>query len=429
MRRRIVIALTTLLALGLAGVGVAYVVTNDKPDAGIDTKLEGISVETADTDVPTELETTTSETPPKEDKKPEEPPEQCWTEFGGNPQRTSALPDLKLGLPARKALWARGFRDTMEYPPTFCDGVLYLNLQKTGRTLAVDAKNGRVIWEVDENFKASSPAIFGGLLIVSSHDGTVTAFRRSDGRRIWRFRTPGKVESSPVVVDNVAYFGTTSGRVFALTARTGAVRWAYNTGGRINASPSIWGDRLCISTYAGSVVCLHKDDGSELWTTYIRRDSFRYESFYASASTDGARVYTVARTGKVVALRARDGSVAWTQHMHALGYGTPTIAHGRIFVGAYDGVFRSYRASDGMLLWARSVPGRVAGPALVVGGLVFVSTYDGKTVGLRIGDGQIVWRFNGGAYAPGIATDRMYYMSMSGLLVAFPPRGSRRGDR
>jgi outer membrane protein assembly factor BamB len=426
VRRRIAIGLAVLLALALAGVGVAYVMANDKPEAGLDTSLEGVSVETADEDVPTELETTTAETAPTDKKKPKEPPERCWTEFGGNPQRTLALPNVKLGLPARRPLWARGYRDTMEYPPTFCDGVLYVNLQKSGRTLAVDAKTGRTVWEVDGGVKASSPAIFGGLLIVSSHDGTVTALRRSDGKRIWRFRTPGKVESSPVVVDDFAYFGTTSGRLFALTARTGAVRWAYNTGGRINASPSIWGDRICVSTYAGSVVCLRRRDGAELWTTYVRRDTFRYESFYASASTDGARVYTVARTGKVVALRTSDGSVAWTQHMHSLGYGTPAIAHGRVFAGAYDGVLRSYRATDGMLLWSRSVPGRIAGPALVVGGLVFVSTYDGGTYGVRVGDGQIVWRFKAGAYAPGIATDRMYYMGMGGLLVAYPPRGSRR---
>jgi outer membrane protein assembly factor BamB len=430
MRRRIVIGLAALLALALAGVGVAYVISTDKPDAGLDTVLEGISVETAAEDVETELETTptTTEESPAKNEDPEEPPERCWTEFGGNPQRTSALPEVKLGPPARKPLWARGYRDTMEFPPTFCDGVLYANLQKTGRTLAVDAKTGETIWEVDGNFKASSPAIYGGLLLVSSHDGTVTAFRRRDGKRIWRFAGPGKIESSPVVVDDVAYFGTTTGRVFAVTAGTGAVRWAYNTGGRINASPSIWGDRVCISTYAGSVVCLRRSDGSELWTTYIRRDTFRYESFYASPSTDGQRVYTVARTGKVVALRASDGSVAWTQHMNSLGYGTPTIAHGRIFVGAYDGLFRSYRASDGMLLWSTRVPGRIAGPALVVGALVFFSTYDGRTYGARVGDGRIIWRFKAGAYAPGIATDRMYYMSMGGMLVAYPPRGWRRTD-
>ncbi len=423
MRRRIVIGLAALVALALTGVGVAYVITNDKPDAGLDTLLEGVSVETADVDIPTELETTTAETEtgPKNNK-PKPPPERCWTEFGGDRQRTSAVAEIKHGIPARRPRWARGFRDTMEFPPVFCDGVLYLNLQKTGRTLAVNAKNGRIIWEVGGGFKASSPAIFGGLLIVSSNDGSVTAYRRSDGRKIWRFTNPAKIESSPVVSDGVVYFATQAGRLMALTARTGAVRWAYNTGTTVNSSPSIWGNRVCITTYAGSVVCLRKSDGSELWTTYVKRDAFRYESFYASASTDGQRLYTVARTGKVVALRASDGSIAWTQHMHSLGYATPAIAHGRIFTGAYDGVLRSYRASDGMILWSRAVRGRIAGPPLVVGGLVFFSTYDGMTFAARAGDGKIVWQFRAGAYAPGIATDRAYYLSMGGMLVAFPPR-------
>jgi outer membrane protein assembly factor BamB len=81
-----------------------------------------------------------------------------------------------------------------------------------------------------------------------------------------------------------------------------------------------------------------------------------------------------------------------------------------------------------MLLWSTRVPGRIAGPALVVGALVFFSTYDGRTYGARVGDGRIIWRFKAGAYAPGIATDRMYYMSMGGMLVAYPPRGWRRTD-
>ena len=34
-------------------------------------------------------------------------------------------------------------------------------------------------------------------------------------------------------------------------------------------------------------------DGTKLWSTYVKRDAFRYESFYASASTDGERLYTI----------------------------------------------------------------------------------------------------------------------------------------
>jgi outer membrane protein assembly factor BamB len=352
--------------------------------------------------------------PPPE---PEEGP--CWNEFGGNPQRTLAREDIDLGRPG-KALWARGMGSYLEYPPSFCDGTLYINTNE-GLTMALDADTGAILWRRQGGVHASTPAIAGSRLIVSSHDGSVTALDRATGKPLWKLQTEAKIESSPVAIDDTTYFGSTDGRLFALDVATGEVRWAYDTGGRINSSPSVWGNRICISTYAGSIFCLDRRDGSKLWSTYIRRDALQYESFYASASTDGERLYSMARTGKVVALDAETGEVLWTQHVNALGYSTPAIAHGMVFVGGYDGALHAYRATTGELVWESSVGNRVLAPALVVGDLVFFSTLT-HTYGARVADGKVVWTYNVGKYAPGIATDRRYYFSLNGLLVAFPGR-------
>jgi hypothetical protein len=40
-----------------------------------------------------------------------------------------------------------------------------------------------------------------------------------------------------------------------------------------------------------------------------------------------------------------------------------------------------------------------------------------------VSDGKVVWRIGLGKYSPGIATDRRYYFSLNGLLMAF--EGSR----
>jgi outer membrane protein assembly factor BamB len=424
MRRRIAIGVIGLVLLGIAGAAFAYFRLNDKPSGELDTELAGVSVETATDVLPIETETAPDTTTPQ---RPPEPAEQCWPNFGGDPQRQLSRPVVNLGLP-RRTLWTRRV-GLMEYPPTFCDGRVYVNLQ-FGVTLALNAKTGRVLWRREADAPtASSPAIYGTLLIVSSHAGTVTALRREDGRKVWRLHVPGIVESSPVVVDDVTYFGTTEGRVFAVNARTGRVRWAYNTGGRINSSPSIFGTRLCVSTYAGSVFCLNKNNGNKIWSTYVKRDLLQYESFYASASTDGPRVFTTARTGKVVAFSGRTGRVLWTYNMGALAYSTPAIANGRVYVGAFDGRVRALRATDGKLLWTSTVGGRMLAPALVVGKLVFVSTLDGATFGLRASDGKVVWRRSKGRYAPGIATDRHYFFSLRAHLMAVRGENSPREVR
>src|SRR3972149_10551950 len=86
------------------------------------------------------------------------------------------------GSPAAKPLWTRGMGGYIEYPPSYCDGVLYVNTFD-GKTAAVDADTGRVIWPwVTDGLKPSTPAIDGPRLIVSSTDGTATA----PGPPAWR---------------------------------------------------------------------------------------------------------------------------------------------------------------------------------------------------------------------------------------------------
>ena len=56
---------------------------------------------------------------------------------------------------------------------------------------------------------------------------------------------------------------------------------------------------------------------------------------------------------------------------------------------------------------------------LVVGDLVLFSTLEGRTYAARVTDGRLVWHFRAGKYAPGIATEKHYYLSLNGLLAAF----------
>jgi outer membrane protein assembly factor BamB len=371
--------------------------------------------------------------PPKPKPPPKKPPKPepiavdkpCWHSFGGNPQRSLARPSLRLGAPT-KALWARGLKSYVEYPPTYCDGKLYVNTFR-GWTFAVNAADGKYDWvRRAGGRKPSSPAIAGPYLIVSSTDGTVTALRRDNGRLVWQLRTGAKVESSPLVVDRYVYFGSTDGRLFSVYWRTGRVQWAYQTGGRINASPSVWGNRIWITTYAGSIFCLRRSDGHRLWVKYVKRDPFRYDSFYASASTDGRGVYTVSRSGGVIALSAQSGRVLWRHDVGRLGYSTPAIAYGRIFVGGWDGALHAFWARTGKRSWKARVGrrGRILGAPVVIGQLVFFSTLEAKTYAVRARDGKLVWRTGIGKYSPGIATDRHYYFTLNGILVAYRGRYS-----
>ena len=406
------IAAVAVLVTALAGLtGAIWLSTHDRPQGALDTELEDVTVS----------EATTPDALPEPTPSPPTSDRICWPHFGGDPQRSLARPSLNLGLPERKILWTRGLASYIEYPPSYCEGTLYVNTFN-GDTFAIEANTGKVLWRRAGNLKASTPAIDGPRLIVSSKDGAVRALARTTGRTLWEVRSDGKVESSPVVVDGLVYFGSTDGRLFAVRSDTGRVRWAYDTGGRINSSPSVYRDRVCVSTYAGSVFCLRKGTGEKLWSTYVKRDAFRYESFYATASTDGERLYTVSRSGTVVALDADNGDVAWKGRVGGYGYTTPAIADGMVFVGGFDGKLRALRATTGTELWQAEVDGRILGAPVVIGDYVFFSVLEKRTYAARISDGKIVWRLPMGRYSPGIATERTYFFSLNGRLIAFRGR-------
>ena len=151
---------------------------------------------------------------------------------------------------------------------------------------------------------------------------------------------------------------------------------------------------MCISTYEGSILCLDRNNGQRLWVTYVRRDTFRYESFYASPSTDGERIYCASRSGRVVALDATNGDVLWTHQLGGWGYTTPAIAGDRVFVGNFDGNDPCIPLDDGCraLEHVRSAA-RPSEPRSSPASYVFFSTLDKRTFALRTTDGKIVWRF------------------------------------
>lgn len=407
----ILVAISAIV-LALFGLAIAIAMTTqDRSTGSLDTELNDVTVTSATT-VPPQIE------------KPAGPiaDRECWLFFGANPQRSLARTTTDLGVPRQRPLWNRGLKGYIEYPPTYCDGMLYVNTFK-GVTFAIDSTTGKVRWSRRYGgTMPSSPAIDGPRLIVSSQNGTVTAVARSNGRVLWRVATAGKVESSPVVVDGTVFFGSQDGRLFAVDSETGRIRWAYNTGGRINSSPSVYGRRVCITNYSGAFFCLDRTTGNKIWSTYIKRDLLRYDSFYSSPSTDGERLYAISRSGKVVAVRASDGSVEWTHQVPGWGYTTPAVAHGLVFVGGFDGKLHAYRATTGDEIWQTYVGGRILGAPVVIGNLVFFSTLEGRTFAARVSDGKVVWRIPFGRYSPGIATERTYYFSLNGRLIAFEGR-------
>jgi hypothetical protein len=119
VRRRILLVVAVLVLL-VAGAGVAYFLkSRERPGGKLDTKLSGVTASVAtNVAVPTQ--------PKKKGRYHLVDDKRCWDNFGGDPARTLSRPGLDIGLPLRH-FWVVGLGSYIEYPPSYCSGILYVN--------------------------------------------------------------------------------------------------------------------------------------------------------------------------------------------------------------------------------------------------------------------------------------------------------------
>jgi eukaryotic-like serine/threonine-protein kinase len=143
--------------------------------------------------------------------------------------------------------------------PSVRDGMVYVGTSDSSRFMGLDAKNGRLKFNVDvKAYSFSSPALAGDLLYVGDHNGRLYAIDAKSGKIAWEFQTEaskkdefkilnpdgslkqevlfapvfndfedmyiaiykfmsiGAIVSSPVVDKGVVYFGSMDGNLYAL---------------------------------------------------------------------------------------------------------------------------------------------------------------------------------------------------------------------
>ena len=349
----------------------------------------------------------------------------------GDPQRSLARPDAPLGLPARKPLWSRGLAQLHRVPADVLRGrSLRQHLRgcdvrdRRGVGQGAVAPPGRrnaALQPGDRRAAASSSA---------PRTGTVTALDREEGRTC-SGRCGPPARSSPPRSPSTASSTSarTTGACSPFAAETGSVRWAYRTGGRINASPSVFGGRVCVTTYAGSFVCLDRKTGPRALDDLRQarrlplRELLRQPVVGRGAHLLGRALGQGRRARRRDRERRRgpDASAGSATRRRRSPEGACSSA-GSTAVSARFG--RPAATSSG----ARRSSGRILGAPVVIGENVFFSTLEKRTYAVRASDGKIVWRLPLGKYSPGIATERTYFFSLNGRLLAIRGRDVQRAS-
>ncbi|MCW2950664.1 MAG: hypothetical protein JWN41_1677 [Thermoleophilia bacterium] len=415
MRERLIVVCVLLLAAAwLVGIAASLNAMRHEPKrSSLDTELHGVAQPTK------AAQPSAAPVSPKSAAVTERP---CWNTYGRTSGRTSDGGDLRHGVP--KSLTWQMRVGLMEFPPSYCDGVLYVNTQ-SGRTLAIDTARKKVIWQRQTaHTYDSTPGISGARIFVGSYQpGDVQALDRRTGRSLWRLRTGGGVESSPVAVGGLVYAASSDRRVYAIDQRTGRVRWAFRAGAEVKDSPAVVNGLVYFGDYAGEVFALDARSGHLRWKRSF--GGVLGDRVYSSVAVSGGRVYFGTVRGKLLALRAATGSTVWQQSIPGYVYATPAVSNRTVVYGNYPGTVYAFNAISGHRVWSRDIGGQISGSPTVIGDLAYVSTINThSTFALSLKTGRIAWQTGSGKYVAAIATDRAIYLSLGSVLSRYTSAAS-----
>lgn len=180
----------------------------------------------------------------------------------------------------------------------------------SGKVLAIDPRNGEVMWdtivnaprgrtELERLADIDSPArVAGDDIFVVGFQGRIAMLARDSGQ-IWWARDTSSYRGFSMDEQNL-YLTNSDSVVIAMRRSDGAVQWEQDTMKRRGlTAPAIDGDALVVGDFEGYLHWLDKATGA-----IVAREKTDGERITNSAVTDNAKVFVQTDSGKLLAFRS-----------------------------------------------------------------------------------------------------------------------------
>jgi outer membrane protein assembly factor BamB len=317
-----------------------------------------------------------------------------WPTHAADPGRTGAVTDERAPPPDARPFeltsiglyadsqpvvaGARGFLgvDRREFDgtddggePGEFTGLLALDLAET-------RPGGRVLWRAPEGGPSTpfTPTVRGRVVYAPVGNG-LKALDASTGEVYWRTAAGGL---TPTVDGEDCVTAAGDGGVVTLDAATGETRWRSESTDTSAQGLAVTDDAVCLSCGDGgdgSLWAFERADGATRWRYTDIGES------YATAVTDGERVYAVSTGGRLHAVGLDDAERRWTHSVTGDSYVQPAVADGTLFLaGTNSDDVVALDAATGERLWERTIGiGGVSAPTVTAESvLVVTGTRDGQ---------------------------------------------------
>jgi outer membrane protein assembly factor BamB len=225
--------------------------------------------------------------------------------------------------------------------------------------MAVRTRDGAVNWRVELTAASAPPTSRAGWVVAGREDGTVLAWRASDGHQMWQ-QALGSPLAHRVTIDGDRVFAPLrDGSVVALDIVRGAIVWRSTLPDA--AGPvTVAGDRLYVGSTDNFLYSLDVDDGDRRWRWRTGADVI------GRAAVDADRVYFVSLDNVMRALDAGSGVQRWRYALDARPSGGPLLDGDVLIMGGVGARVAVIRAANGALAGRWSAPAELAQPPVLV---------------------------------------------------------------
>jgi outer membrane protein assembly factor BamB len=254
---------------------------------------------------------------------------------------------------------------------------------------------------------ASSPVVGAGKLFAVGTDGTIQAFDKNTGARVWSFnddemtrdQMPSAFGGGVSFEGGKLYATNGVGDVEALNAETGELLWKVKPSGPLRGSPTIAFGQLFVMTQDNQIISLNMSDGSLVWDESGSATQSGVFGVAAPAAGQGT-VIAGYSSGELSAYRYENGRTLWSDALARTNISTtvgtitdidadPIIDSGRVYALGQGGRMAAYELVTGQRIWELNLAG-ISTPA-IAGEWVFTLTDDARLLAISRSNGRVRW--------------------------------------
>lgn len=312
------------------------------------------------------------------------------------------------------------------------DGDKIFAVDKDGTVFAFARDTGAKLWQAEMDVPVVGGVGAGhGKVAIASEEGVVYVLSSEDGSELWRSNVSSEVTSAAQFNRDLAVFQLINGKVVAFDAATGDHRWTFDSlvprlTLRGTSTPVVTADVTFAGFASGKLVAIDNAKGSAIWENRVALPEGRSE-LERMVDIDGrpklvdGMLYVTSYQGRLVAINPYRAQVVWAQDVSS--YRSLAEGFGNVYVSEANDAVQAFDRSTSASVWRQTdLENRSITSPVTLSSTVVVGDHEGYVHFMSQTDGHFVARhkvdssgLNGDMI---VQDDVLYVLGNGGRLVA-----------